>query len=116
LKGKLINDIRSIKPIKLSVVLVAPQSRAKMVYHRFVVNLGKPQLVSALQLLFSLPVPFVGYDLKPAYFCLWQLGWPEPATAWDGYVCEQALHLGKYHHKYASSLGTGVAARISAQT
>ena len=94
LKGKFINDIRSIHPVTLAVVLVEPQSRTKATYHQFVVDLSKPQLVKALSPLFALPVPFVGYDLKPAYFCLWQLGLPEPATIWDGYVCEQALHLG----------------------
>lgn len=116
LKTTIVHDPRTIQPVKLALVLVESHSRTKPTYHRFVVNLGKPQLVKALKPLFRLKVPFVGYDLKPGFFCLWQLGLPAPVTVWDGLVCEQALHLGRYHHKYAPNQGTGVAARISAET
>jgi DNA polymerase I len=116
LKNSIVHDIRSIRPVKLAVVLVAPRSRTKAIYHRFVVDLSKPQLIIALSPLFNLSVPFVGYDLKPAFFCLWQLGLPEPDTVWGGHICEQALHLGRYFHRYAPNQGTGVVARISAKT
>jgi DNA polymerase I len=111
LKTKFINDIRSIKPVKLAVVLVESRSRTKATLYQYVVDVSNPQLVSALKRLFTLPVPFVGYDLKPAYFCLWQLGLPEPATVWDAHICEQALHLGRYFHRYAPHHD-----RISAKT
>jgi DNA polymerase I len=116
IKNELIPDPHSIQPVALAVVLVETCRRAKTAYHRFVVDLSKPQLVKALQPLFNLKIPFVGYNLKPAYFCLWQLGLPAPATVWDSLVCEQALHLGRYFRRYAPNQGTGVAARVSAKT
>ena len=116
LKSTIVHDPHSIHPVKLAVVLAQTRRRTKATYHQFVVDLGKPQLVKALQPLFTLPVPFVGYDSKFAYFCLWQLGLPEPHTVWDGLVFEHALLLGCYHHKYAPNQGMGLAAHMSAKT
>jgi DNA polymerase-1 len=116
LKTTIVHDPRTIQPVKLALVLAESRSRTKAAYHQVVVDVGKPRLVKALKPLFGLKVPFVGYDLKPTFFCLWQLGLPVPETVWDGLVCEQALHLGRYHHKYAPNRGNGVAARISAKT
>jgi DNA polymerase-1 len=55
-------------------------------------------VVKALAPLFTLPVCFVGHNLKVELFCLWSLNLEEMTTVWDTYIAEKAFALGRNYH------------------
>jgi DNA polymerase I len=93
-------DPRSIRPLLLSLAMAEPVDDGEGRLYCFVIDLRKHEVLPVLKELFRLSIPFSGHFAKVELFCLWQLGLPEPATLWDTFIFEKALHLGRYHHKY----------------
>jgi DNA polymerase I len=99
-KGKRHNP-RDIQPLVLSLAMAEPGKPGKKgVFYRFVVDLRKPKVIPILREIFSLPVCFLGHNLKNTLFSLWKLQLEPPRQLWDSFICEEALELGLYHWKY----------------
>jgi DNA polymerase-1 len=94
------NDVRSVRPLLLSLALVEPNPDGDSRLYRFVVDLRKGEVLPALRQVLWLPVCFVGHYLQAELICLLQLGLPEPTQLWDTWVHEVALYLGKNHKNY----------------
>jgi DNA polymerase-1 len=97
-------DIRSVRPMLLSLALVELASDDGGMIYKFVVDLRQRELRSGLQQLLNLPVLFVGHFLKAELFCFWQLGLREPRMIWDSWVHETAINLGRHHVKYRQAV------------
>lgn len=99
--GDLQGDIRSIKPIRLCLTAVPVSHEAKPgEMTGFTLAVDKLENLATLQEILNMQVPFVGHNLKPVCFCLWQMGLQVPSTVWDTYICERFFSLGRYHKKY----------------
>jgi DNA polymerase-1 len=105
--GKVVNDVRSIQPLLLSLALAIPEARDRTGGRvaLFVVNVGRPETYPALRSILRLPVPVVGHALKSDVLCLFQLGLPEPELLWDTWVCSRSMYLGRHHRKYTGRVG-----------
>jgi len=105
-KGTTYQDPTSVIPLLLSISLIEPSNggdKGKTRIYNFVVDLRLPGLYQYINELFSLPITFVGHNLKVEFFCFWQLGIQPPDTVWDTFIAEKALHLGKNNRHYKAS-------------
>ncbi len=91
-----IHDVRSVRPLLLSLTLVEVAEERQQLY-TFAVDLRLSDVVEAIAPLFQLPVPFVGHYLQVEWFCLWQLGIEPPRQVWDTFIAEKARYLGLDH-------------------
>jgi DNA polymerase-1 len=96
-------DISGIMPRWLVLVLVEHDTLDQS--FRFVLDLESEHVLACLPTLLSLPVPWVGYDLKDSLFCLLRLGLIPPAQLWDILIGEAALTLGQYNKHYEAKRG-----------
>ena len=62
---------------------------------RFVVDLRVASLLTLVQEVLDLPVPFACHHAKAELFALWSLGLREPRLVWDTLLAEKALRLGR---------------------
>jgi DNA polymerase I len=95
-------DPRSIKPLILSLVLVECLDGGLQLYP-FVVDVRRQEVLSAVQQILNLPVPFIGHYCHAELLCLWQLGLKEPLAIWDTWVAERVRYLGVYSRKKQGS-------------
>lgn len=93
-------DIRSIRPLLLSLALVEPVSATESHLYPVVIDVRDHAVQEPLRALLGLPLCFVGHHLKSEWFCLWRLGLLEPDRLWDTFIAEKALHLGRQHPRY----------------
>jgi DNA polymerase-1 len=109
-------DIRSIKPVRLSLHVVpfpsetveAPLSDAEdKKTFVFILAVDKLENLAPLREILNMQVPFVGHNLKTACFCLWQMGLQVPDEVWDTYICERFFSLGLHHKRYLKSKSRG---------
>jgi DNA polymerase-1 len=99
-KGTAVQDIRSIRPLILSLAMVERDRQGRVRLYRFVVDLRRPEVLPAVRVILGLPCCFIAHFAQAELFCLWQLGLPEPRCLWDTWVCEKALVLGRRHKRY----------------
>ena len=66
-------DVRTIHPFCLAFAVASEE-----VLFRFVVDLRVPEILSAVQDVLDLPVPFVAHFARAELFVLWTLGLREP--------------------------------------
>jgi DNA polymerase-1 len=89
-RGKDWRDIRALQPFCLALALLT-DGRAPT----FVVDLRSRALLSSVQEVLDLAVPFVCHFAPAELFTLWTLGLREPRVVWDTYLAEKALGLGR---------------------
>jgi DNA polymerase-1 len=95
-------DPRGVRPLLISLALAVPDGEDAHRLSTFVVDARRPEVVlPALRAVLRLPVPFVAHFARAELCCLWRLGLEEAAALWDTWVAEKALHLGRYHRRYA---------------
>ena len=83
-------DIRSVRPFCLAFAIISEDRLL-----RFVVDLRVASLLTLVQEVLDLPVPFACHHAKAELFALWSLGLREPRILWDTMVAEKALRLGR---------------------
>jgi DNA polymerase-1 len=106
-RNRLVFDIRSIRPLLLSLAMVDSTGGDDPLIHRFVVDLRRSEVLRAIRQILSSPCIFVAYHAQSELFCLWQLGLPEPRATWDSWICEKALTLGRTHKRYFMRSNSG---------
>jgi len=98
------HDPTSVIPLLLSISLIETgNGLGKTRIYNFVVDLRQRTLYQYINELFSLPITFVGHNLKVEFFCFWQLHIQPPDTVWDTFIAEKTLHLGKSNRHYKAS-------------
>jgi DNA polymerase I-like protein with 3'-5' exonuclease and polymerase domains len=90
-------DIRSILPFCIAFVMISGDQLLQ-----FVVDLRSAELLSFVQEVLDLPVPFVAHHARSELFVFWTLGLPEPRTFWDTMLAEMALMLGRSPWRWKS--------------
>jgi DNA polymerase-1 len=83
-------DIRSVRPFCLAFAIISEDRLL-----RFVVDLRVASLLTLVQEVLDLPVPFACHHAKAELFALWSLGLREPRLVWDTLLAEKALRLGR---------------------
>ena len=83
-------DIRSVRPFCLAFAIISEDRLL-----RFVVDLRVASLLTLVQEVLDLPVPFACHQAKAELFALWSLGLREPRLVWDTMLAEKALRLGR---------------------